>query len=210
MKNINMKVKYLEYLKRVQALAKTGIIYAESPYDKDRYQEINKMTIQVLAEIGNTKVEKIENLFMDDMTYPTPKVDIRSVVFKDEKILMVQEETDSKWTIPGGWAEVGYTPAETAEKEAYEESGLLVKAKKILAVLDKQNHSHPPSKYYIYKIFILCEKIGGDLKSGYETKDARFFGCNELPEPSLPRITLDQINMLFDFQKEPDRPVVFD
>ena len=205
-----MTIKYLEYLKRVQALAKTGIIYSENSYDKDRYQEINKLTLELLAALGNTKIEKIEGLFMNDLTYPTPKVDVRGVVFKDDKILMVQEETDSKWTIPGGWAEVGYTPSETAEKEVFEESGLLVKTTKLLAVLDKRDHSHPPSEYYIYKIFILCKITGGELSHGYETQDAGFFDQNNLPELSITRITSEQIKMLFAYHRSPDKPVTFD
>lgn len=209
-KHLSMTPKYFDFLKRVQALAKTGIIYSDNPYDLDRYTEINKLCLEMLANISNYSIGKIENLLMDDMTYPTPKVDVRGVVFKDNKILMVQEEIDSCWSIPGGWADIGFTASETAEKEVFEESGYITKTKKLIAVFDKKNHSHPPSVYSIYKIFILCEITGGEQKNGYETKNVAFFGLNELPELSLPRITEGQIKIMFEFLKNPEKQTVFD
>ncbi|MFC2121908.1 NUDIX hydrolase [Bacteroidota bacterium] len=205
-----MTIKYLEYLKRIQSLAKTGIIYAENPYDLDRCEEINKLSLEMLALLGNTIPEKIEHLYMDDKTYPTPKVDVRGVVFKNKKILMVQEKTDSYWSLPGGWADIGYSASEIAEKEVFEESGLKVKSKKLLAVMDITKHYHPPSAYYIYKIFILCEITGGKLNNGYETKDTGFFGLDELPELSTHRITTDQIKNMFEFYNNPEKPALFD
>jgi ADP-ribose pyrophosphatase YjhB (NUDIX family) len=132
--------------------------------------------------------------------YRTPKVDVRAVVFNDkDEILLVQERIDSRWSLPGGWCDVGYTPTEIAEKETYEEAGIQVKVKRLLAVLDKKCHEHPEDLFYSYKIFMECEAGSYDINTGMETLDVGFFGINEIPELSTPRNTAAQIRMMFDF-----------
>ncbi|MGZ4160348.1 MAG: NUDIX domain-containing protein, partial [Neobacillus sp.] len=137
-------------------------------------------------------------------------VDIRAVVFKKNKILMVRENTDGKWSLPGGWADIGLTPSEVAVKEVKEESGFDVKPVKLLAVLDKKCHPHPPSAFHIYKIFIHCEIIGGQPAKGIETSEVNFFAENELPPLSTGRITKTQMEMAFKYLKNPQEPVYLD
>ncbi len=134
-------------------------------------------------------MEKLVDVFASEKGYQTPKVDVRGVVFRGNKILLVRETIDGRWSVPGGWADVGLTPLEVARKEVFEEAGLEVKPVRLLAVLDKMCHSHPPDMYHIYKIFILCEEQGGTLQNGMETSETGFFGLDELPPLSVPRIT---------------------
>jgi ADP-ribose pyrophosphatase YjhB (NUDIX family) len=111
--------------------------------------------------------------------------------------------------LPGGWADVGYTASEVLGKEVKEESGLDVQVMRLLAVLDKKCHPHPPDLYYVYKLFFLCKEVGGTLKSGMETSDVHFFELNELPELSAGRNTRNQIEMMFDLKDKPGE-VLFD
>lgn len=152
----------------------------------------------------------IKDLFASETGYATPKVDIRAVVFRDNKILMVRENTDGDWALPGGWGDIGLTPSEVAIKEVKEESGFEVKAIKLLGVLDKKFHPHPPSLYHVYKIFIQCEIIGGQPIEGIETSAVEFFAENELPTLSIARNTKTQIEMAFRNLKNPQEPVYFD
>ncbi|MGV3639438.1 MAG: NUDIX hydrolase, partial [Adhaeribacter sp.] len=184
---------WLEYAKRVQALAQAGITYAENAYDLERYQELSEISVQLMSEISGTEVNLVRELFTNETGYQTPKTDVRAVVFQDDKILLVQEKIDHCWSLPGGWSDVGYSPGEVAVKETREEAGLEVRPRRLLAVLDKKCHPHPPSPYHTYKIFILCEVLGGALQAGAETLDARFFGREELPQLSVERGTLSQI-----------------
>jgi len=142
--------------------------------------------------------------------YPTPKVDVRGVVFRGDKILLVQETIDGNWSVPGGWADVGLTPFEIAQKEVYEESGLIVNPVRLLAVLDKKRHNHPLDLFHIYKIFILCQETGGSLQIGMETSDTGFFSVNELPPLSTPRITVEQIRLMYEYKNDPDKKAVCD
>ena len=71
--------------------------------------------------------------FASGLGYPTPKVDVRAVVFRGEELLLVRERRSGRWTFPGGWADAGDTPSRAAERETLEESGYRVKAGKVLA-----------------------------------------------------------------------------
>jgi len=195
---MNKEKKILELAKKIQALAETGKHYSLSDYDTDRYTDIEKASAEIISQLGGGPVKKIMTAIKEDNGYKTPKVDVRAVILNEKnEILMVREKIDDRWSLPGGWADIGYTPAEVAVKETYEEAGMAVRAGELLAVLDKKCHSHPPDIYYIYKIFIRCYPLDNTMKNGYETTDVRFFSQNNLPGLSEPRNTRDQIDMMF-------------
>ena len=151
-----MKYNWLELAKRLQAMAQSGLAYCNNPYDKERYEELRDISADIMASHTDMDGELVKNLFCNETGYQTPKVDIRGVVFQENKILMVREKLDGAWALPGGWADIGFTPGEIAAKEIMEEAGLEVKPIRLLAVYDKKCHPHPPSPYHVYKMFILC------------------------------------------------------
>lgn len=210
MQNLNL----LSIAKRLQSIAQAGIFYSEDkPFDRERYEEISELSVQILSNLTDEPIEKIGNLFTQERDgYQTPKVDIRAVVFNElGEILMVKEKVDGCWALPGGWADVGYTPAEVAVKEVREETGLEVKPVRLLAVMDKRNHAHPPEGWYVYKIFILCEKIGGYiLPNTTETSDIQYFSLSNLPPLSEPRNVISQIKMMFEYRDDDKKEVYFD
>jgi len=191
-----MPLFWLECAKKLEAIAKTGLFYSSNPYDKERFEQIAAISNELIGHYTGLKPSEVDNFYNSENGYITPKVDIRSVIFKDDMILMVKEKSDGKWTVPGGWADIGFTPYEIAVKETLEESGLKVKPVRVLAIMDKKCHAHPPSPFYTYKIFILCEIIGGRLKASIETTEAKFFSLTDLPELSEERITSDQLNII--------------
>lgn len=205
-----MELQFLEYAKRLQSLAQAGLTYALNDYDLERYAEIKQISLQMMSDLSNTKFEVIQDLFRNETGYQTPKVDVRAVVFREDKILMVKEKIDGHWSLPGGWADIGYSPNEVAVKEAWEESGLEVRVVKLLAVLDKKCHPHPPSPYHTYKIFISCQETGGTLGGGMETSEVGFFGLHELPPLSEERITKSQIELMFSYHHDPTRIAIVD
>lgn len=143
MQNLNL----LSIAKRLQSIAQAGIFYSEdSPFDRERYEEISDLNVQILSNLTDEPIKKIGNLFTQEGDdYQTPKVDIRAVVFNElEEILMVKEKVDCCWSLPSGWADVDYSPSEVAVKKVREETDLEVKTVRLLAVIDKKNHSHPP------------------------------------------------------------------
>ncbi|MFZ5941205.1 MAG: NUDIX hydrolase N-terminal domain-containing protein [Bacteroidota bacterium] len=187
---------------RLQSLAETGQHYSTNDYDLDRYCEIEKAAAGMLSILGAGDVKQVLSDIREDNGYKTPKVDVRAVVLNDDgEILMVREKIDGCWSLPGGWADIGYSPSEVAVKETFEEAGMEVRPGELLAVLDKRNHNHPPDIYYIYKIFIRCYPLNKRLKNGYETTEVGFFAPDRLPELSAPRNTREQIMMMFSLCK---------
>ncbi len=210
MMKIGKKYEWLDMAKRLQAIAQAGIEYSDNKYDIDRYQQIKLLSREILQHYTGLTLEELTGVFSAERGYQTPKVDVRGVVFRGDQILMVRETIDGCWSIPGGWADVGLTPSEVVVKEVREEAGLEVAPVKLLAVLDKKRHSHPPDLFHIYKIFILCREIGGELKSGMETSETGFFGPDEFPLLSEQRITLEQIKLMYEYKNDPLKPAFCD
>jgi ADP-ribose pyrophosphatase YjhB (NUDIX family) len=193
-----METKWLSWAKRLQSIAQAGLTYSKDKYDIERFQQIRDISIEILNEYTEISNEKIKDLFCNETGYQTPKVDIRGAVFKDGKILLVKESIDGRWSLPGGWAEVNLSVKENVIKELREETGLNVVPKRLIAVLDRNKHNHPITPYGIYKIFVLCELIGGVFKKNIETVESGFFSLEDLPPLSLGRVTKEQITMCFE------------
>jgi ADP-ribose pyrophosphatase YjhB (NUDIX family) len=135
---------------------------------------------------------------------------VRGAVFRDDMILLVKERSDGGWTLPGGWADVGDSPSDAVVREIVEESGYQTRAVKLLALYDRNKHAHTPYPYHAYKLFFLCELIGGAPAHSVETDDVAFFRRDAIPELSLTRITPAQIARLFEHYDHPDWPTDFD
>lgn len=202
--------KWLDWAKQLQSLAQAGLAYSKDIYDVERFELIRNISVEMLSQQTGMEMTVIKDLFASETGYATPKVDIRAVIFKDNKILMVKENSDGSWALPGGWADIGLTPSEVAVKEVKEESGFDVKAVKLLAVMDMKCHPHPPSPFHIYKMFIQCEIIGGQPMKGVETSAVEFFAENKLPPLSIARNTQTQIEMIFKHLYNPKEPIYFD
>lgn len=202
--------KWLDWAKQLQSIAQAGLAYSKDIYDVERFELIRDISVEMLSQQTGMEMTVIKDLFASETGYATPKVDIRAVIFKDNKILMVKENSDGSWSLPGGWADIGLTPSEVAVKEVKEESGFDVKAVKLLAVTDMKCHPHPPSPFHIYKMFIQCEIIGGQPMKGVETSAVEFFAENKLPPLSIARNTQTQIEMIFKHLYNPKEPVYLD
>ena len=150
---IRMNKNWMDIARRIQSIAQSGMTYCENEFDLERYRELKEIAKSIISEHTNTDFDRVAGFLDMETGYLTPKVDIRVVVFQDEKILMVKEKIDGKWSLPGGWADVGLSPFEIAEKEVQEEAGVIVKAERLLAVYDKNKHNHPPDYHHIYKLF---------------------------------------------------------
>lgn len=187
---------------KLQGIAQTGRAYAKDPYDLERYEELKTITGQLIHTLYPAITEKQLSIYLsEDDGYATPKVDIRAVIFdQQDRLLFVQEKSDSNWALPGGWADIGYSPMEIAEKETFEEAGIKVEGDRLIAVRDKAKHNYPPALIYTYKLFISCIFHEGELQSGLETADVRFFSREEVKNLSLSeeRNTYEDIEMLFE------------
>jgi ADP-ribose pyrophosphatase YjhB (NUDIX family) len=205
-----MSLKWLKWARRIQAISQAGLAFSKDPFDRERYEELQNVSAEIFSEYSSMDIEKMEGLFKGELGYPTPKVDVRGAVFKEGKILMVKEKQEEKWSLPGGFCEVGLSPADNIVKEIKEESGYEAMPKKLLALLDMNAHPHPPQPFHYYKIFIQCELVGGTACGGTETNAVQFFSEEQLPILSTGRNTESQIHMLFEFLHHPNKEAVLD
>ena len=196
---------------RIRALSQTALAYSEDNYEIERSHELIVISDRITSLVTGVKDEEIASSYVLQKEYVTPKVDIRAVVFNEKgEVLLVREKADGRWAMPGGWSDVGFTPREVVVKETKEETGLDVRADRLLAVMDKRCHPHPPGSFYIYKLFILCEWIGGEFSETFDILDRGFFALDKLPPLSLERTLAEHILLMDELRRDPSAPVYLD
>ncbi len=204
----------LDWAQKLQSIAQTGLAYDPQPYDRQRYEQILDIAVAMLEANSDSDAAAIRALFDAQIGYATPKTDVRGVVFREGKLLLVQEKMDeNRWTLPGGWADVGDAPSAAAVREIREETGYSSRAVKLLALYDRNKHGHPPYIFHAYKAFFQCELTDPERHPdphNIETGDVGFFSEDELPELSLARVTGAQIARFFEHLRQPDLPTDFD
>ncbi len=202
---------WLGWAKRLQAIAQNGLTFSRDPFDVQRYTLVRDLAAEIMAHGSGTEILQIRELFAEQVGYATPKVDVRGVVFRDQRILLVRERLDGGWTLPGGWVDVCESPSESVAREIREESGYLARPLKLLAVYDRSKHPHvPPLPFHIYKLFFLCELLGGEASPSLETSDVGFFAEDEIPPLSISRTTEAQLVRMFAHLRHPHWPADFD
>ncbi|NLT66327.1 MAG: NUDIX domain-containing protein [Acidobacteria bacterium] len=202
--------RFLEWAREIQALAQTECHYATDDFQRDRCRRLMQIAAEMISSGTGIDFLPLASAFNSQIGYATPKIDVRAAVFRDGKLLMVRERNDGGWTMPGGWADVGDTPARAAEREAWEEAGFRVKAQKVIGIYDA-NRRHPFEVFHAFKIVFLCEILDGEARPSNETTEVAFFSRGAVPsELSGERTTLRHINDAFAALQNCGRPTVFD
>jgi ADP-ribose pyrophosphatase YjhB (NUDIX family) len=200
----------LEWAREVQALAQTGHHYAHDDFEKDRCRRLMEIAAEMISENSGLDYLPLVKAFREQVGYATPKIDVRSAIFRDSKLLLVRERVDGGWTMPGGWVDVGDTPSEAAERESWEEAGFHVKARKVIGVYDA-NRVRPLELFHAFKVVFLCEILDGEARPSNETSEVSFFGPGEIPSNfSGERTTARHVRDAFAALDNPDIPTVFD
>ncbi len=207
----SLEPQWLIWAKHLQAIAQNGLAYSPNKYDVERFEQIRDIAAEIIENHTPYKKEDILQLFCRETDYATPKVDVRAAAFKDDKILMVKETSDHKWSIPGGWADINASASENVIRETLEESGFHVRPIKLAAVYDRSKNPHLPLwHYHIYKLFFICEITGGKAATSIETEDIGFFKLDNLPELSTSKILVEQIEIMFKHHNNLSLPTYFD
>lgn len=96
-----MSLKWLEWAKRIQSLSQSGLTFSKDVFDLERFEELRQISVEIMEEHTGVEMQKIKDLFAAEKGYQTPKMDVRGAVFHQGKILMVRENIDNKWSLPG-------------------------------------------------------------------------------------------------------------
>ena len=202
--------RWLEWAREIQALGQTGLTYSTSEFDTQRYQRLMEIAAEIVENYTKLPKESLIENFQIQPGYATPKVDVRGAIVRDGEILLVQERSDERWCMPGGWADVGDLPSEVVVREVWEESGFNVVAKKVIGVYDANRTGTPLEFYHAYKIVFLCELTGGQSRPSHETMSVGFFKFDDLPPLSLNRTNQRHLDEVVAHLRDPDRPAAFD
>ena len=206
----NVVPRWLRWAREIQAVSQTGLTYASSEYETQRYQRLIEIAAEIIQDHASLPKEDLFHDFAAQAGYATPKVDVRGAVVRDGQILLVQERADERWCMPGGWADVGDLPSEMVVREVWEESGFRVVPRKVIGVYDANRSGRPLELYHAYKLIFLCDLTGGEARPSEETLDARFFSFDDLPPLSASRTHRRHLDEVEAHLRDPDRPAAFD
>lgn len=201
--------KWLQWAVKLQSIAQAGLYYGKDKFDLERYEQIRDIAAEMISYKSEIPVEKVKDLFCNEIGYQTPKLDTRAAVFKEDRILLVRE-SDGRWSLPGGWVDAGLSVKENAEKEVLEEAGLTVAARRIIAVQDRDKHNLPVYAYKVCKVFVECEYLSGEFAPNLETIASGYFGMDELPELATEKNNEEQVRMCFGARSAEHWETVFD
>jgi ADP-ribose pyrophosphatase YjhB (NUDIX family) len=191
----------------------TGLAFSTDPYDHERYHALRALAVRIMAAHTGADLSRLEGLFDGQVGYATPKMGVRGAVFDAAgRILMVRETADEhRWTLPGGWAEVNQTAAQSVVREVFEESGYRVRATKLAAAWDKATQGHRPVPFTITTLFFICTLEGGAPGTSLETSEVGWSAEDSIPaELSMRRTLPRQISRMFAHWRDPGLPTEFD
>jgi len=200
----------LELSRRLLALTQTGLHFTAEEYDRERYREIGDIATRLLELQSNVAADAVRQAWFVEDGYATPKVDVRGAIFRDNRVLLVRERVDGKWTVPGGWADVNDAPSSAILKEIEQESGFTARVLKLAAIYDRNKRNHPAYLFHSWKLFFVCEITGGEARTSYETTAVEFFPLDALPELSTGRSNAEQIRRMHQHHLDPNLPTEFD
>jgi ADP-ribose pyrophosphatase YjhB (NUDIX family) len=198
---------------KLAALAQDGLTFAANDYDQDRYGQVGRLAAELLAALSGRPAEELAVELGRDTGYATPKIDVRGVLFDDqERVLLMQEKTDGRWSLPGGWADPGEAPSVAVTREILEETGYRSAAVKLIACWDREVQGNPPPlPVHVYKLFFLCRRDGAvQPPAALETLDVGWFGLGALPPLSLGRVNPHQLGRALAHHRDLALPTEFD
>ncbi|GAA0109010.1 NUDIX hydrolase [Clostridium tertium] len=204
-----MDNKLLEWAIELQSIAQGGLYYCKDKFDIERFERIREISAEMISLQSDIPLEKVKDLFCNEIGYQTPKLDTRAAIFKNNKILLVQE-SNGTWSLPGGWVDVDLSIKENTIKEVKEEAGLNVTADMIIAVQDREKHNLPVYAYKVCKVFVLCSLIDGEFKKNIETIKSDYFSLDNVPLLATEKNNKEQIKMCFEAYQSTNWKTLFD
>ena len=202
---------WLDWARQLQSLAQTGLAYDAQPYHAERYERVRRIAAEIMAAGAGGDASAFDVSFAAEVGHATPKLDVRAATFRDGEILLVHERVSALWTLPGGWVDVGDSAAESAVREAREETGYAMRAVKLVALHDRERRSDAPAPWYIHKATFLCELLDGEAaRPDHEILEVGFFAQDRLPPLDPARTPPGLVDLCFAHEHDRSLPTDFD
>ncbi len=176
-------------------VARTGMGFTESAFERERYEEILKIAADIKAaadeglegvtDAQGTVIEWMKDVGRGVPGYVTPKVAVGAAVTNDDgELLLIRRADSGYWLYPTGWCDVGYSAPEVVVKEVLEETGVEVDPVRLIGVLDGMRLGS--SRIPLYSLLFLCRAVGGELAiHPHEVTDVGWFTRDALPSPTI-------------------------
>jgi ADP-ribose pyrophosphatase YjhB (NUDIX family) len=184
----------LRWSEALAGIARTGLGFTESLYERERFEEILRVEGDIRAEADGEPDDNGDHAaglvqeWMDTVGtgipgYVTPKVAVGAAVGNDQgELLLIQRADSGIWLYPTGWCDVGYSAAEIVVKEVEEETGIVVEPVRLIAVLDGLRLGM--TRVPLYSLLFYCRAVGGELRPHpLEVRDVGWFTRETLPYP---------------------------
>jgi ADP-ribose pyrophosphatase YjhB (NUDIX family) len=198
---------------KLSALAQDGLTYGADEYDLDRYRQLSRLAVELFSVLSGQPAAELAIELGRDSGYATPKIEVRGAIFDDEdRVLLMREKIDGRWSLPGGWADPGDAPSVAVTREILEETGYHSSAVKLIACWDREVQGNPPPlPVHVYKLFFLCRRDGAvQPPAVLETLEVGWFGLGALPPLSLGRVNHRQLERALAHHRDPSLPTEFD
>jgi ADP-ribose pyrophosphatase YjhB (NUDIX family) len=198
---------------RVAALARNGLTFSQNPYDLERFRQLGEIAAELFAVLSDRPLAEWRMELGRDIGYVTPKVEVRgALVDEQDRLLLIRERIDGRWSLPGGFADPLDTPSEAVIREVREESGYGADVVKLVGCWDRDRRGHLPKlPISIYKLFFLCRATGERHEPDeLETLDIGWFAVDALPELSSGRVNRWQVERVLAHHHDPAQPTEFD
>lgn len=118
-----------------------------------------------------------------------PLIGVGALIVENGRVVLIKRGKApllGEWSIPGGMLELGETLRQGAEREALEETGLVVRATELLGVFDRVVPDAEGKIIYHYVLIdFLCERVSGELHAGADAADARWYKPEEVADLAL-------------------------
>lgn len=197
----------------VSALAHDGLAYSRNEFDRDRFTQLSAVADDLFALLSGRPASEFAMTLGTDVGYVTPKIEVRGgVVDEQDRLLMLRERLDGRWSLPGGFADPLDTPSLAVEREILEETGYPARAVKLVACLDRDTQGHLPKfPISMWKLFFLCRLTGpAQPPKELETLDVGWFSLDDLPELSTGRVLPHELERIVAHAHDPSLPTEFD
>src|SRR4030081_3405510 len=179
----------LRWSEALAGIARTGLGFTQSLYEKERFEEV----LKVAADIRAVAIDEAESDALCDEWlssvgegvpgYVTPKVAVAAVVGNDKGELLVSTQADlGVWLYPVVWVYIVFCSSEVTVKEVHEETGIEVEPVSLIAVFDGLRLGF--ARVPLYSLVFHCRVVGGELTAPpLEPRQVGFFARDKLPEP---------------------------
>lgn len=173
----------LAFARELHAIAQAGLGYSVNEYERQRMLRLRELAADLLSEIASDNPKVVRREVLAEEGYLTPKLDIRAAVRgRSKDLVFVRESIDGRWTLPGGWADVGESLAEGAVREVREEAGLEVRPVGLVGLYERERRGHPPHIWFTLKAVVACDPVDPAAQpkpDGHESLDAGWFSAEQ-------------------------------